>query len=148
MSDMKLWYTKPAQGWSQGLPIGNGRMGNVLVSTPDREIWNITETTYWSGQPEPAQGQSNSKADLERMRQHFFQGDYGEGDRLAKKHLEPEKLNFGTNLGLCQVVLEFEQHMKPSEGGRQDAAAEPLFHRELDLEEAVARSFTRSMERR
>ena len=65
---------------------------------------------------------------------HFFQGDYGEGDRLAKKHLEPEKLNFGTNLGLCQVVLEFEQHMKPSEGGRQDAAAEPLFHRELDLE--------------
>ena len=28
MSDMKLWYTKPAQGWSQGLPIGNGRMGN------------------------------------------------------------------------------------------------------------------------
>ncbi|MBY0162588.1 glycoside hydrolase family 95 protein [Cytobacillus firmus] len=141
MSDMKLWYTKPAQGWSQGLPIGNGRMGNVVVSTPDREIWNITETTYWSGQPEPAQGRSNSKADLERMRQHFFQGDYCEGDRLAKKHLEPEKMNFGTNLGLCQVVLEFDHNGKPSEGGRQDAAAEPLFHRELDLEEAVARSF-------
>ncbi|MEX3615456.1 glycoside hydrolase family 95 protein [Paenibacillus glucanolyticus] len=140
MADMKLWYTKPAQGWSQGLPIGNGRMGNVVISTPDREIWNITETTYWSGQPEPAQGRSNSQADVERMRQHFFQGDYRGGDRLAKEYLQPEKLNFGTNLGLCQVILDFEQNTKPEPVLDSSGEAEPLFHRELDLDEAIVRS--------
>lgn len=140
MSNMKLWYKKPAQGWPQGLPIGNGRIGNVVLSAPLREVWNITETTYWSGQPEPVQGRSNSQADLARMRQHFFEGDYGGGDRLAKEFLQPQKLNFGTNLGLCQVILDFDHNTGPAAGHHSDESAEPLFHWELDLDEAVVRS--------
>ncbi|GAB6926202.1 glycoside hydrolase family 95 protein [Paenibacillus sp. JCM 10914] len=140
MSNMKLWYKKPAQDWSQGLPIGNGRMGNVVRSAPHREVWNITETTYWSGQPEPVQGRSNNKRDLEQMRKLFFQGDYAGGDRLAKEHLQPEKRNFGTNLGLCQVILDFDHIASPAAGRYSDESVESLFHRELDLDEAVVRS--------
>lgn len=48
----KLWYDKSAAGWSEGLPVGNGRLGAVVMAAPEREVWNLTESTYWSGQAE------------------------------------------------------------------------------------------------
>ncbi|WP_420851024.1 glycoside hydrolase N-terminal domain-containing protein [Paenibacillus alba] len=30
MNDWKLRYTRSAQDWSQGLPLGNGRLGAVV----------------------------------------------------------------------------------------------------------------------
>jgi alpha-L-fucosidase 2 len=30
INEMKLWYTRPASNWSQGLPIGNGRLGAMI----------------------------------------------------------------------------------------------------------------------
>ncbi|MUG65105.1 glycoside hydrolase family 95 protein [Paenibacillus campinasensis] len=145
MTQHRLWYTRPAEGWPQGLPIGNGRIGNVIVAAPRQEIWHLTEITYWSGQAEPVQGQRNTKKDLEQMRQHFFRGEFREGDRLAKVHLQPPKRNFGTNLGLCQVIIELASNQASvAEAAEEDAAASGLtFLRELDLDEAVVRSVTK-----
>ncbi|MWV47216.1 glycoside hydrolase family 95 protein [Paenibacillus sp. HJL G12] len=131
MNNLKLWYSCPASGWTQGLPIGNGRIGGVVISAPGREVYSLTEVTYWSGQAEPGHGRSNKKEDLERMRERFFAGDYRGGDRLAKEHLQPPKHNFGTNLSLCDIVLDFEE---------DGMGGEAAFRRELDLLEAVARS--------
>ncbi|MEK8128902.1 glycoside hydrolase family 95 protein [Paenibacillus filicis] len=133
MQELKLWYSGPASGWAQGLPLGNGRMGTMVLSSPDREVWSLTEVTYWSGQAEPVQGRSNTKGDLAQMRRHFFEGDFRAGDQLAKEHLQPPKLNFGTNLSLCDVILDWEQ----TERGQ---SADSSFRRELDLHEAVALS--------
>lgn len=72
MNDLKLWYEGPAAGWAQGLPLGNGRMGGVIISAPHKEVWSLTEVTYWSGQAEPCHGRSNTKQDLERMRERFL----------------------------------------------------------------------------
>ncbi|WP_343221957.1 glycoside hydrolase family 95 protein [Paenibacillus tritici] len=131
MNDYKLWYSAPATGWSQGLPLGNGRIGAVVMAAPLREVWSMTELTYWSGQADPEPAPARGKAVLEEMRRHFMNGDYKEGDRLAKQHLQPGKQNFGTNLRLCEVVIEFvEQGQQPGETGH--------FRRELDLTAAVA----------
>lgn len=131
MNDLKLWYEGPAAGWAQGLPLGNGRMGGVIISAPHKEVWSLTEVTYWSGQAEPCHGRSNTKQDLERMRERFFAGDYAAGDKLAKEHLQPPKRNFGTNLSLCDIILEWPA--AASEGGAE-------MRRELDLLQAEARS--------
>ncbi|MFC5652951.1 glycoside hydrolase N-terminal domain-containing protein [Paenibacillus solisilvae] len=123
MNESKLRYTRPALDWSQGLPIGNGRLGAVVYGGIESETWSITEVTYWSGQSESITSHSNGKADLGQMREYFFAGDYERGDALAKRALQPKKQNFGTNLPMCDITLQF---------GHQ---GEDLV-RELDLDQA------------
>ncbi|MCL6458757.1 MAG: glycoside hydrolase family 95 protein, partial [Gorillibacterium sp.] len=127
MNDLKLWYSQPALSWSQGLPLGNGRIGAVVLADPQREAWSMTELTYWSGKTEHIANQSQGKAEIDHMRQHFFAGDYAGGDQLAQKYLQPEKQNFGTNLSLCDVLLQFVGQGEKAEG----------FRRELDLSHAI-----------
>lgn len=139
MNDYRLWYSAPAAGWAQGLPLGNGRLGAVVMAAPHREVWSMSEVTYWSGQTDPAPASGGGKAALEEMRRHFFSGDYEGGDRLAKQYLQPEKQNFGTNLGLCEVVIEFaEQEQEQEQEQELEAEDAGLFRRELDLTNAVA----------
>lgn len=137
MNDYRLWYSTPAAGWAQGLPLGNGRLGAVVMAAPQHEVWSMSEVTYWSGQSDPEPVDSGGKAALEAMRGHFFSGDYEAGDRLAKQHLQPEKQNFGTNLGLCEVVIDFAD-MLPGQQQPGDFESSGLFRRELNLTNAVA----------
>lgn len=137
MNEYKLWYAKPAENWSQGLPIGNGRIGAVVMSSPQREVWEMSEVTFWSGRAEAVPGHGRGKAALAEMRERFFAGDYAAGDRLAKQYLMPVKPNFGTHLGLCRITLDFADIHKPRVAGDD-------FRRELDLGQALARSVTRT----
>ncbi|CAM4261337.1 glycoside hydrolase family 95 protein [Paenibacillus phoenicis] len=135
----KLWYDKPAAGWSEGLPVGNGRIGAIVMAAPEREVWNLTESTYWSGQAdETASAASGGKAALAAIRERLFAGDYAGGDRLAKQALQPPKRNFGTHLAMCDVVIEFAPSGEPSETetGAVNGACSP-FRRELDLSTAL-----------
>ena len=46
---MKLWYQKPAECWSEALPVGNGRYGGMVFGNPKDEIIQINEDSVWSG---------------------------------------------------------------------------------------------------
>lgn len=125
---MKLRYDRPATDWKRSLPIGNGNVGAVVFGGGGAETWCVTESTYWSGRSERTPSRSNGKADLERMRRLFFEGDYEAGERLAGELLQPEKGNFGTNMPVCDVVLSFGH------------AEEEEFARELSLDDAIVRA--------
>ena len=30
-NDLKLWYKEPAKDWNEALPIGNGRLGAMVL---------------------------------------------------------------------------------------------------------------------
>jgi alpha-L-fucosidase 2 len=124
MNDLKLWYSSAPLDWSQGLPIGNGRLGAVIYGGNEKEIWSMTEVTYWSGKSERIESHSIGKTDLDQMRQHFFAGDYKRGEELAQRVLQPKKQNFGTNLPMCHIILRAEHHGDD-------------FYRELDLDNAL-----------
>ncbi|CAI6022849.1 glycoside hydrolase family 95 protein [Cohnella sp. JJ-181] len=125
MSDMKLWYDKGAAGWKQGLPLGNGKMGAVIYGDAAREVWSLTEVTYWSGKPEETPFAPRDKADLESLRSLFWKGDFAAGEARAAELLQSEKGNFGTNMPMCDLILEFPE----AYGGAPT--------RELDLETAL-----------
>ncbi|MFB9328189.1 glycoside hydrolase N-terminal domain-containing protein [Paenibacillus aurantiacus] len=127
MNGMRLTYNTAAASWKQGLPVGNGRIGAVLISSAEEETWCLTESTYWSGREERTQTISRGRVDLDRMRELFFQGDYTQGEALAEQLLQAEKRNFGTHLSMCDVRITFE-------GG------EGRVERMLDLENAVYRA--------
>ena len=48
---MRLWYDRPAEEWVEALPLGNGRIGAMLFSNPDRDVIMLNEDTLWSGYP-------------------------------------------------------------------------------------------------
>jgi alpha-L-fucosidase 2 len=121
-----LRYDAPAVKWSEGIPIGNGRIGAVVLSDINIETWSLNEITFWSGQPEPGK-QYGTKETTREMQNKYFHDDYDAGQRLAEQHLQPPKHNFGTNLSVGKVRLEIEHSSSPS-----------TFQRELSFDEAVA----------
>ncbi|WP_276504050.1 glycoside hydrolase N-terminal domain-containing protein [Terrimonas pollutisoli] len=47
---MTLWYTQPASKWDEeGLPIGNGRMGAMMMSGVKTDSVQFNEISLWSG---------------------------------------------------------------------------------------------------
>ncbi|WP_448635150.1 glycoside hydrolase family 95 protein [Pedobacter panaciterrae] len=50
IDDKSLWYTQPAKNWHQeGLPIGNGRMGAMLLGGTQQDRVQFNEQSLWSG---------------------------------------------------------------------------------------------------
>ena len=46
--DLKLWYSQPAQNWSEALPIGNSRLGAMVYGGIEREELQLNEETFWA----------------------------------------------------------------------------------------------------
>ena len=45
-----LWYDQPAQNWeAEALPIGNGRLGAMILGAADKETIQINEDSLWLG---------------------------------------------------------------------------------------------------
>jgi len=47
----RLWYARPAEKWTEALPIGNGRMGAMVFGGVFDERIQFNEDTLWKGQP-------------------------------------------------------------------------------------------------
>jgi alpha-L-fucosidase 2 len=123
-----LWYNTPAKTWETGLPIGNGRIGAVVLSEFDKETWSLNEITFWSGRPEISPKVYGAKTAIREIQAQYVDGDFTNGQKLAKQYLQPPKKNFGTHLTVAKVHLEFDQ-----------LSAEPsTFRRELSLDEALS----------
>jgi len=47
-----LWYTAPANAWTDALPVGNGRMGAMVFGGVHHERLQLNEATVWEGNAE------------------------------------------------------------------------------------------------
>jgi alpha-L-fucosidase 2 len=53
--DLALWYQQPAsKPLDEGFPIGNGRMGGLIMGAPAREDIIIDEDSLWTGGEDPS----------------------------------------------------------------------------------------------
>lgn len=50
-SRLKLWYTQPAEKWTEALPVGNGRQGAMVFGDAIHEHLQLNENTLYSGEP-------------------------------------------------------------------------------------------------
>ncbi len=51
MTANDLYYNSPALNWLDGLPLGNGRLGAMVLAGPDQVRLQINDSTAWSGSP-------------------------------------------------------------------------------------------------
>ena len=93
----RLWYNRPAQTWTQALPIGNGTMGGMVFGTPAVERIQLNEETIWAGQPNQVLN-PQAKAALPQVRQLIFEGRYKEAEQLANEKVMP--VGAGQNMGM------------------------------------------------
>src|ERR1700754_2625283 len=47
----KLWYTQPAQIWTEALPIGNGNLGAMIYGGVQNDHLQLNESTFCTGRP-------------------------------------------------------------------------------------------------
>ncbi|HYH57324.1 MAG TPA: glycoside hydrolase N-terminal domain-containing protein, partial [Anseongella sp.] len=80
--DLKLWYTRPAETWTEALPIGNGRLGAMVFGGVEKERLQFNEETLWTGRPRDYQREGAARH-LPRIRKLLFEGKQEEAEELA-----------------------------------------------------------------
>lgn len=122
--DYKLWYDRPAQVWTEALPLGNGRLGAMVFGNPAMEQLQLNEETIWAGRPN-----NNANPDaleyIPKVRELVFAGKYLEAQTLAT-----EKVMAKTNSGMPyqsfgDLRIAFPGHARYSN-----------YYRELSLDSA------------
>jgi alpha-L-fucosidase 2 len=123
--DLKLAYDKPADKWTEALPVGNGRIGAMVFGGTEDERLQINESTLWGGGPHDY---TNSKAfaHLQQIRQLIFAGKVDEAERLSENLMGKPKLLMPYQ-PFCDLRLHFAGH---------DQATE--YRRALHLADAIA----------
>ncbi|HET8780823.1 MAG TPA: glycoside hydrolase family 95 protein, partial [Pyrinomonadaceae bacterium] len=136
-----LWYDKPAQEWTDALPIGNGRLGAMVFGGAAVEQLQLNEDTLYGGSPyDPNNPQA--LAALPEARRLIFEGKYKEAHDLvgAKMMAQPIKQMPYQPIGDLKLLFP----------GHENATN---YRRQLDLNTAISKvsysvgptTFTREM---
>lgn len=83
--NQRLWYRKPACDWTEGLPIGTGRLAAMVLGTCPRERLALNHEWLWEGihrfrDVEPAAHH------LAEVRALLLAGDYEQGTVLGNRY--------------------------------------------------------------
>ncbi|MGE3616324.1 MAG: glycoside hydrolase N-terminal domain-containing protein [Gemmatimonadales bacterium] len=122
----RLWYLAPATRWEEGLPVGNGRLGAMVLGGPGEERLALNEETLWSGGPyDPTvPGAHRALPEIQRL---VFAGDVERAHDLFGRSMMGIPFEQQKYQPLGNLTLHFPGH----EGATG-------YRRELDLDRAVA----------
>jgi alpha-L-fucosidase 2 len=123
--NLQLWYTKPAQKWTEALPIGNGRLGAMIFGGIENDRIQFNEETLWNGAPNDYAHKGAAKY-LDTIRQLIFDGKQKEAQELAMAEFMSVPLYQKTYQAFGDLNLHFLNQTSISN-----------YRRELDLKEAV-----------
>jgi alpha-L-fucosidase 2 len=128
MSDLKLWYDKPAAKWLSALPVGNGRLGGMVFGRVRKEWIQLNEDSLWTGR---ARSRINplARENLDEVRRLIMTGDVREAQFVSENTMFGMPCDLTTYETLSNLVLLFS--------GQYDEEAED-YRRELDLETGIA----------
>jgi len=124
---LSLWYDRPAEQWTQALPIGNGRFGGMVFGGTTSERIQLNEDTFWSGRPHDYTN-PEARQHLDEVRKLIFDGKHSEAQAIVDQHMMgiPRFLQAYQPLGDLRLV--FPGHEQVTD-----------YRLELDLDQAIVR---------
>lgn len=128
-SDTTLWYDQPANKWTAGLPLGNGRLMAVVQGGIEKETIQLNDDTLWTGQPTERDKAGGAKY-LDQARQLMFEGAYFESEKLIQERMQGLVLSMG--MSTYQTAGDLKLNFK-------HAGKATNYRRELDLCTAIAK---------
>ncbi|HOY24044.1 MAG TPA: glycoside hydrolase family 95 protein [Cellvibrio sp.] len=131
---LKILFDKPATDWErEGLPIGNGAMGAVVMGGLEVDRLQFNEKTLWTGGPGSKQGYDFGIAPepqttkLAAVRKTLLEKGAIEPEVVAKE-LGRKTIGYGDYQNFGELILKL-----PSAAGATD------YRRELDLNNGMVR---------
>lgn len=126
--DLTLRYDRPANRWTEALPLGNGRIGAMIFGGIQEERLALNEGTIWAGGPHTYDN-PEARAALPEIRSLIFAGKYKEAQDLVQRKFMSQPLGQAPYQTLGDLFLKMD-HAEPA----------TTYHRELDLDTATART--------
>lgn len=124
LDNTTLWYSQPAEEWTDALPIGNGRMGAMVYGGVEQEWLQLNEDTLWSGGPH-CYDNPEAYQHFALVRKLLKEGKYAEAEDLAQKMLG-QPIHQAAYQPFGDLHLKFQYEGDSSH-----------YRRELDLENAL-----------
>ena len=122
-----MWYSEPAQDWSEALPVGNGRLGCMVYGRPDYEIIQLNEESVWTPYRGSRINPDAAKA-LAKIRQNIRAGKISQAEQEALYALSGVPESQSTYQTAGELYLNFDIEEPVTE-----------YIRELDLSEGIVR---------
>lgn len=88
--DLDLWYTKPANEWTEALPLGNGKLGAMVFGGIEQDRIQFNEESLWTGGPRNY-NEKDAHRYLPEIRSLLFEGKQEEAEKLAGAHFMGKK---------------------------------------------------------
>lgn len=124
----KLWYEQAAKSWDEAMPLGNGRLGAMLLGEVNSEVITLNEDSVWYGGPMQRDNPDALKY-LPKLRELIFSGQNDKADKLLQYAFTGTPFSSRTYQKLADLHIEYDLDETKLEN----------YYRELDLEEALAR---------
>ncbi len=121
-----LWYDKPADEWTEALPLGNGSIGAMVYGRVSDEVIQFNEETLWTGQPHDYSNEG-AAAYLEELRRLLWEGKQDEAHELGNRSFMSRPFGQLSYQPFGNIRLKFSGHENPA-----------CYRRTLDLENAIA----------
>ena len=125
-TNLRLWYTRPAQKWTDALPVGNGRMGAMVFGGVSDERIQFNEDTLWKGFPHDYD-RKGAHDSLAQIRQFLFDGKIKEASELTRSNFLSDPVRQKPYQPFGDLHLHFT-----NQGNSAD------YLRELNLDSATA----------
>lgn len=126
--ELRLTYTSPAEHWVEALPVGNGGLGAMIFGGIRNERIQFNEDTVWKGVPHDY-SRPGAHEYLEEIRSLLFAGRQEDAEILALENFMSVPLRQKAYQAFGDLNLTFPD---------LDSADVSSYHRELDLNNAVA----------
>ena len=123
---LTLWYDKPAEKWTEALPIGNGRMGAMIFGGIANERIQFNEDTLWRGKPHDYV-RAGAGEQLGEIRRLISEGKADAAGKLAKEKFLSDPVRQLPYQPFGDLRLTFPGHLNATN-----------YRRELDLDSAMA----------
>ncbi len=126
-SGLQLWYSQPAQKWTEALAVGNGRLGAMVFGGTTVEQIQLNEDTLWAGPPVP-EDRVGAYKHIAEARKLIFEGKYSEAQRIMQREVMAPRISPRSHQTLGDLRLTFQPGQVITD-----------YRRELDLDTAIAR---------
>lgn len=129
----KLWYDKEALTWEEALPIGNGRLGAMVFSSPVNDRIQINEDTLWTGYPQK-ETRKHSMKELLPIRRMIMEGKYCDANKALSDTMLGTSCEAYVPYGSIYIEL---MHMRSE---ITDNVEITDYYRELDMETGIVKT--------
>lgn len=121
----RLWYRQPAAQWEEALPLGNGRLGAMIMGETAGEHIQVNEDSMWYGAPSDRNNPDTLKY-LPEIRRLILAGEIRKAERLMKFAMSgcPDSMHPYQSLG--DIHFQFE-----------NIGEVTAYERSLDIDRAV-----------